>query len=254
VLSASWDGTLKLWEVASGRELHSFEGHSWEVVNEVFSPDGRLLLSASDGGMLKLWEVASGRELHSFEGHTREVMSTAFSLDGKMVLSASDSGTLKLWEVDSGRLLRCFEDHTSGVSSAVFSPDGRTVLSGSYNGTLKLWEVEEQARRKGPASLRVLWLALRSGRWSRFVVEEPLRSHSEEDGINDCAFSADGAYAVFVTWGGVLRLWDVAGWRPLATFRTDEALMCCAIAPDKRTIVAGGQRGQLYWLRVVWEG
>ena len=64
------DNTLRLWEVASGRELRRFEGHTDEVLACAFSPDGALALSASRDRTLRLWEVASGRELRRFEGHT----------------------------------------------------------------------------------------------------------------------------------------------------------------------------------------
>ena len=69
-LSGSWDKTLKLWDIASGREIRTFSGHSKGVKSVAFSPDGRQALSGSDDNTLKLWDIASGREIRTFSGHS----------------------------------------------------------------------------------------------------------------------------------------------------------------------------------------
>ncbi|MCY3019106.1 MAG: hypothetical protein NTW87_08775 [Planctomycetota bacterium] len=80
---------MKLWDVATGRELRTFSGHTDGVFSVAFSPDGKLALSGSWDKTLKLWEVATGRELRTFSGHDGQVMSVAFSPDGKAALSGS---------------------------------------------------------------------------------------------------------------------------------------------------------------------
>ena len=88
-ISASEDKTLKLWDIASGRELRSFRGHAGLVLSVAFSPDGKEALSGSFDNTLKLWEIPSGRELRTFTGHTAWVYSVAFSPDGREVLSGA---------------------------------------------------------------------------------------------------------------------------------------------------------------------
>ena len=73
-LSGSDDGTLKLWEMASGREIGSFFGHDLPVRSVAFSPDGKLALSGSDDETLKLWDVISGREVKSLRAKSRALM------------------------------------------------------------------------------------------------------------------------------------------------------------------------------------
>ena len=68
-VSASEDQTLKVWEVATGRELRTLQGHSGWVNGVALSADGRLVVSASNDWALKVWEVATGRELRTLEGH-----------------------------------------------------------------------------------------------------------------------------------------------------------------------------------------
>ena len=86
-LSGGVDGTVKLWEVASGRELQSFVGHRGGVLSVAFSPEGKFALSGDSDGTVKVWEVANGRELLSFVGHQGGILSVAFSPDGRFVLS-----------------------------------------------------------------------------------------------------------------------------------------------------------------------
>ncbi len=96
---ASGGSYIKLWEVATGKELHTLYGHSGGI-SIAFSPDGKTLASGSMfPGDIKLWDVASGRELGTFRGYSSRVRSIAFSLDGKMLASGSDDTKLKLWDV-----------------------------------------------------------------------------------------------------------------------------------------------------------
>jgi WD40 repeat protein len=101
-LSGSWDKTLKLWDVSSGREIRSLTGHSEPVTAVAFSPDGKLALSGSSDDTLKLWDISSGREIRSLTGHSSNVSSVAFSPDGKLALSGSRDGSTRLWNVQTG--------------------------------------------------------------------------------------------------------------------------------------------------------
>ena len=71
----SYDDTIKLWDVASGRELRTLGGHSDAVNSVAFSPDGRILACGGpDDNTIKLWDVASGRELRTLRGHSKLVI------------------------------------------------------------------------------------------------------------------------------------------------------------------------------------
>ena len=59
------DKTVRLWEVATGRPLHTLAGHGWWVRGLAFSPNGATLATASFDGTVKLWDVATGEELWS---------------------------------------------------------------------------------------------------------------------------------------------------------------------------------------------
>jgi hypothetical protein len=138
--SGSWDGTIRLWDAASGALLRTLEGHTWSVSSVAFSPDGRALASGSLDNTIRLWDAASGALLRTLEGS-----SVAFSPDGRLLASGSLDRTIRLWDAASGALLRTLEGHTGDVNSVAFSPDGRALASGSLDNTIRLWDAASGA-------------------------------------------------------------------------------------------------------------
>ena len=101
--SASYDKTVKVWDVSSGTCVQTLEGHSSAVRSVVFSHDSSKLASASDDNTVKVWDVNSGRCLKTLEGHSGSVMSVAFSHDSSKLASASWDKTVKVWDASSDR-------------------------------------------------------------------------------------------------------------------------------------------------------
>ena len=134
--SGSWDeGTVRLWDVATGRHLNTLPGHTDDVY------ECQLFTRRHDA---RLWELgrncsvmgcyATGRHLNTLPGHTGVVYSVSFSPDGMTLASGSWDETVRLWDVATGRHLNTLPGHTDDVLSVSFSPDGKTLASGS-NGT-----------------------------------------------------------------------------------------------------------------------
>ncbi|KFY02933.1 hypothetical protein O988_01801, partial [Pseudogymnoascus sp. VKM F-3808] len=112
VVSGSGDGTLRLWDAATGAALQTLEGHSGWVNSVVFSPDGRQVVSGSGDGTLRLWDAATGAALQTLEGHSYPVTSVAFSPDGRQVVSGSGDSTLRFWDAATGAALQTLEGHS----------------------------------------------------------------------------------------------------------------------------------------------
>ena len=87
--TGSGDGTAKIWDAASGRELLTLRGHT-SAVSVCFSPDGKRLATASEDKTAKIWDAASGQEMLTLRGHTSSVISVCFSPDGKRLATGSD--------------------------------------------------------------------------------------------------------------------------------------------------------------------
>jgi serine/threonine protein kinase len=138
--SVGGDKTIKIWEVATGKQLRTLTGHSNWVLSVVYSPDGRYLASGSSN-TIKIWEVATGKELRTLTGHFEAVFSVVYSPDGRYLASGSWDKTTKIWEVATGKQLRTLTGHSNWVLSVVYSPDGRYLASGSDDKTIKIWRV-----------------------------------------------------------------------------------------------------------------
>jgi uncharacterized protein with WD repeat len=120
--SGSYDKTIRLWDVASGKSLREFKGHNRAVLSVAFSPDGKTLASGSSDKTIRLWDVASGQSLREFTGHSDYVRSVAFSPDGKTLASGSDDKTIRLWDIPfyfmfwkDGKTTALLNDFAEGV-------------------------------------------------------------------------------------------------------------------------------------------
>jgi len=140
--SGDYNGTIRLWDVESGNQLHTLEGHANEVRSVAWSSDGKTLASGSYPKTIILWDAQSGTKLRTLEGHTYTVASVAWSPDGKTLASGSDDNTIILWDAGSGNQLRTLEGHTDRVNSVAWSPDGKMLASGGQDGQGILWGVD----------------------------------------------------------------------------------------------------------------
>lgn len=101
IVSASFDKTIRIWDVATGKNIRTFEGHSEPVNSAMFSSDGKYIVSASQDKTVKIWDIATGKELQTLEGHTSYVNFASFSPDSKYIVTASDDKTVKIWDFPS---------------------------------------------------------------------------------------------------------------------------------------------------------
>jgi WD40 repeat protein len=107
LVSAGWDQTVRLWDVATGKAHgEPLTGHTDTVFEVAFSPDGKLLASGSADKTVRLWDVASGQQRgEPLTGHTNWVEDVAFSPDGKLLASAGDDETVRLWDLEVESLI-----------------------------------------------------------------------------------------------------------------------------------------------------
>src|ERR1700722_15137209 len=101
-----WDGTVRLWETATGKELTVLRGHADWVMGVAFSRDGKTLVSASMDKTIRLWDVASGKEQAVLRGAKMAIFCLALSPDGKRVATGGGKagsdvpGEVLLWQID----------------------------------------------------------------------------------------------------------------------------------------------------------
>ena len=214
IASGSQDNTIRLWDVASGKEFRRLEGHTAPVISIAFSSDGRRLASGSADKTIRLWDTASGMELQLLQGHTASVSSVAFAPDGRTLASGSEDKTILLWDAASGKELHRLQGHTASVSSVAFAPDGRSLASGSDDKTVRLWDA---------ASGKQLLL---------------LEGHTDE--VRCVAFAPNGHSFASGSGDGTIRLWDATSGKQLARLEGHTAsVTSVAFAPEGRILASG---------------
>jgi WD40 repeat protein len=140
--SGGFDHTVHLWETASGKLLHTLQGHKDWVMTVAFNPMDRTLASGSDDGTIKLWDTASGKLLHTLQGNGSRIYSVTFDPAGRTLASGDTDQTIKLWDTASGKLVRRLEGHTDSVRTVSFSAGGQFLASMDVKGTVCLWSCE----------------------------------------------------------------------------------------------------------------
>jgi WD40 repeat protein len=149
VFGVAEDNTLRLWDVAAGREIQRFEGHTDRLWDVDVSPDGRFAVSGSADGTVYLWDLDRGTGTVLADVSPQAVRGVAISPDGRAVLigllkgaSSDPDYSLRLVDRETGVVQRTFPGHTDTVTDIVFGADGDTALSGGQDRLLILWDVE----------------------------------------------------------------------------------------------------------------
>jgi len=256
VATAHTDGTIRLWDVETGRALRIIEGYLAPTRGLAFSPDGKVVAAGSDDGTACLWSVEHGARLHTLLGHKGSVRSVAFSPDGKMLASGSIDGTVRLWSVEQGTRVRTLPGHTDYVRSVVFSPDGKMLASGALDGTVWLWSVEQgvllSTLQGHQGSVRSLGFSpdsrtLASGSDDRTIYlwkvgqstpASILQGH--KGAVMSVAFSPEGKMLVSGSMDGTVRQWSAEQGTPLRTLQGHtDSVLSVVVSPDGRMRAAG---------------
>jgi WD40 repeat protein len=212
--SASYDGTVKVWDAQTGHETLTLKGHAHGVCGVAFSPSGKRLASASSDRTIKMWDAETGQELRTLKGHTDPVWSVAFSPEGKRLASASPDRTVRIWDAETGQQLRTLAGHTYLVLAVAFSPDGKHLASCSGDHTVKLWDSQ-------------------TGR-------EVLTLKGHTAFVRGVAYSPDGKRLATASYDRSLKVWDVRTGQESFTLRGHANwAMCVAFSPDGKRLASG---------------
>ena len=157
VAAGGLDRTVKVWDVATGKELYTLTPGVGAPRCMAFTPDGKQLVTACDEGIIRLWDSAAGTtvrhlDLKKSAYALSRIWSFAFSPDGTCLavtpLDSSVAGrdALTLWDVTSGRMLRSFAANGRHQNIA-FTPDGRRLASSDDEGHVLLWDRDRDEPR-----------------------------------------------------------------------------------------------------------
>jgi WD40 repeat protein/serine/threonine protein kinase/Flp pilus assembly protein TadD len=222
--SASLDMSVKVWDLATGKEIRTLVGHSRTATCVAWSTDGRFLASGSGiwdearPGEVKVWDAQTGRELLNLTGQRAAVAGVAFSPDSQRLAAANWDSTVRLWDLTTGREVSVLPGHQ--VRCIAFSPDGQRLAAGCHDCKVILWD---------PASDKEPYV---------------LDGHSSD--VNKVAFSPDGQRLVSGSWDQTARVWDVASGKELITpARHADIVWGVDFSPDGQSIASAGHDGSV---------
>ncbi|XP_011789960.1 PREDICTED: apoptotic protease-activating factor 1 isoform X5 [Colobus angolensis palliatus] len=147
LLSWSFDGTVKVWNIITGKIEKDFVCHQGTVLSCDISHDATKFSSTSADKTAKIWSFDLLLPLHELRGHSGCVRCSAFSVDGTLLATGDDNGEIRIWNVSNGELLHLCAPlseegaatHGGWVTDLCFSPDGKMLISAG--GYIKWWNV-----------------------------------------------------------------------------------------------------------------
>ena len=224
VVSASSDTTLKVWDLVTGRELCTLEGHSAPVGSVALSPDHRLAISGSADKTLRLWDLESGHEIRAFGSPSERVELQPVNFEGDLALGRSPGDeTLRLWNLRNKDHVRTLIGSNSDwVTSLGVSWNARRVVSGSFDGTIRIWDLDTGCNLRA---------------WSGHVSR-----------VQDLAISPDQRRFVSSSWDKTVKVWNFAGTQ-IAEFTCEGNVNSCLFVSDD-LLIAGDTGGHVHFLRL----
>jgi WD40 repeat protein len=278
LVSRGADDTVRLWEVASGKELRRIDvGRGfWRAMD--LSPDGKTLAAMSGDFRkgpcaVRLWDLASGKELRG-PPEADVVSCLAFSPDSTILAYGwgerdwDRPGVIKLWDLTKHKECGLLRGHRKWVTAVAFAPDGKTLVSGSYDAMPRLWDVPGAREVKtigdgrmpvyaaafGPGGRRVY---LQTGNVSGHAVRvweaasaKEVRLAGHQSYLTALAFSADGKRLATGSADATAAVWDVAARRELQRLPAGQAdVTAVAFTADGRTLLTGGAASNVH----VWD-
>ncbi|RKU27712.1 hypothetical protein C6497_10845 [Candidatus Poribacteria bacterium] len=212
--SASNDGTIRFWDIATGQHINTIRGHLSNIESVAFSPDSSTLVNTS-GPDLYLWDVNTASYINSLVAHTRSVSSVVYSPDGMQLASGSRDNSILLWDIEKVQQERVLLGHTNWITAIAYSPDGQLLASGSYDKTVRLWDVDTGE------------------------LKNTLDGHS--DHVLAVSFMPDGRMLASGSKDKTIRLWHIPSGTHLTTLQSKSEVNWVVFNPNNETLASKGE-------------
>jgi len=230
-------GIVRLWNLATHRQIAKRIGTGNTVGTTAISPDGKVLAIVSGLGV-RLWDLATHRQIgkpipvsHGIGESTNTAVTVAFSPDGKLLAAGDYDGTAQLWDVATRQPVGELAAGSQWVSSLAFSPDGKLLATDDSDGTIRLWDMNIYRQVGAPMTVRAVYpfarffavfnptakILVAGNDDSPYVSRWDAATHHQfgtsiDTGEITCpkAISPDGKILATVSDSGRVGLWDVA--------------------------------------------
>jgi WD40 repeat protein len=253
VATGSGDGTVKLWDAATGRLTGNFSTKGARVFSVAYSPNGSWLAAGTETSGVQLWQPAT-KTSRVLEGHRGAVSAAVFNPTGALVATGGQDTTVKIWDAASWTERATLSGHSDWIRAVAFSADSRLLASAGDDRTVKVWdlsthqELKSFTHPKGVASLvfgpNAQWVA--SGTWQGVMIwdlrenKRPRSLQGHETWVTTVALSPDGKTLASGSGDMLVKLWDVESGRAYATLSGHRRGVSSAVfSPDGKTLATG---------------
>jgi len=260
VVTASGDGTARIWNAATSQSIAILRGHTDMVWAASFSPDDTRVVTASRDGTARIWSASTGQPIATLTGHRDMVLAASFSPDSTRVVTASRDGTARIWNSATGEPIATLTRHKDVVRAASFSPDGARVVTASDDRTARIWNAATSqpiatlsghteavlAASFSPDGTRVVTASWDGTAriWNVATGQPIVTLTGHTAAVNSTSFSPDGAQVVTASLDGTARLWGAATGRPIATLTGHtEVVLAASFSPDGTRVVTASVDG-----------
>lgn len=222
--SASWDGTVKLWQIQYPHSQRTLLAHDRGINALNFTLDSKIIATGSGDKKIKLWDVFTGEHIRTIEAHNNVIWSLACHPKGELLASASADTTIKFWQLPESHLAKTLTAHTQGCRVLAFSPDGKYLASGGRDSKIKLWTgftgLEKGVLYGHIGSITSLAFYKNSQKlisggddlilkiWNLKTKEEEYSWFAHEDMITAIALHPSKEYIVSASVDGIVKIWS----------------------------------------------
>ncbi len=204
----------KQWDIASGKTLMEFVGHTKAVICYDLSADGKKLITGGGDGKIILWNVATGDSIRVIKAHREPILDIHFNEDETKVAASSWDARLITWDLATGKAITFFDFEANSAYNILWGPSDLYLFT-AQGKDLKLWEID-----------------------SRTAVRDFV---GHQDVIGSLRVSADQQQLLTASWDGSIRLWNIGTGLMNKKFLGHQGAAHIAIfSPDGRSIYSAG--------------
>ena len=267
--------SVKVFEVQTGKEIHSFIGHAASITSVCFVGTSAVCSGSKDNS-LSVWDLYKGIRTAVLKGHTRPVHGCSANASGDTIASVSWDTTIKVWNGRSGKLtntLKTSGQHNTPINCVTFHPEGQVVAVGSWDSTVKIWDTFNQKRikvLKGHKSSVQACTYAPSGRhlvsasldgevkiWSTKsgTAVGTLVGHSSP--VNSIAYTPNGQYLMTASNDKLIKVWSGSLGQPVTSMGSHDhgVIHCMTLDHSSQTVTVGYHDGYVrkFYLHKGWE-
>jgi WD40 repeat protein len=236
ILSSSMDGTARLWDAGTGKELQRFAHEAnvttAKVITARMLPDGQRVVTATEKGAVRLWDVKTGKVLRTIkpEGGGERLVALSLAKDGKSIFIAETTGRVIQWDLETAQQIKEWADPGERVGCIAMSPDGQAIVFINGTNQAVLWDVTAGKERHN--------------------LGVPLARMVPPEAIRTVTFSRDGKQLAGTGDHGVW-LWNAATGEENWSAGLFNSPAYVAFNPDGQTLAVHCNDAKVYLLNVV---